>query len=122
MTRKKVNANGENYRKLFEFWFLARENIKAQQALEQAAKLTGDTQLYLYLAQLQMDQQAWQDMHQTVLAACADELQDQYVSRANLLHNATIGNPLAARSPLIKSSKWRLRSANVGTGVAVGVG
>ena len=104
---QKVDANGENYRKLFEFWFLARESIKAQQALERAAQLTGDTQLYLYLAQLQMDQQAWQGMLQTVLAACARQLQDQYVSRANLLLGVSqlkLGDAVAARRSFINAS------------------
>jgi tetratricopeptide (TPR) repeat protein len=104
---QQVDANGENYRKLFEFWFLARENARAQQALERAAQLTGDTQLYLYLAQLQMDQQSWQDMHQTMLATCAEQLQDQYVSRANLLLGVSqlkLGDTAAARRSFINAS------------------
>lgn len=103
----KVDAGGENYRKLFEFWVLAREDSKAQQALARAAQLTRDTQLYLYLAQLQMDQQAWQDMHQTVLAACTDQLQDRYVSRANLLLGVSLlklGDTVGARRSLINAT------------------
>ncbi|MBE9540290.1 MAG: tetratricopeptide repeat protein [Proteobacteria bacterium] len=82
---QEAEASGDNYRKLFEFWYQAREKTKAQQALIRAAQLSGDTQLYLYLAQLQMDQQNWQSMHKTMLAACKDQLQDKFVSRANLL-------------------------------------
>jgi tetratricopeptide (TPR) repeat protein len=103
----KVDASGDNYRKLFEFWFLAREKNKAQQALARATQLTGDTELYLYLARLQMEQQAWQDMHQTVLAACAKQLEDRYVSRANLLLGVSqlkLGDIEAARRSLINAS------------------
>ena len=102
-----IEANGENYRKLFEFWFLAREKSKAQQALARAAQLSGDTELYLYLAQLQMDQRAWQGMRQTMLAACAEQLQDRYVSRANLLLGVSqlkLGDTVGARRSLINAS------------------
>lgn len=104
---QEVNINGENYRKLFEFWFLAREKVKAQQALAKAAQLTGDTQLYLYLAQLQMDQQFWQAMHQTMLAACTRQLQEKYLSRANLLLGVSqlkLGDTVAARRSFINAT------------------
>ena len=107
LTGGKVEASGDNYRKLFEFWFLAREMKKAQPALARAAQLTGDTELYLYLAQLHMDQQDWQDMHKTVLAACASQLEDKYVSRANLLLGVSqlkLGDTVAARRSLINAS------------------
>jgi hypothetical protein len=63
----------------------AREPEKARQALQQAARLSGDIELYLYLEQLQMEAQDFAAMHQTMLAACAKQLPARYVGRANLL-------------------------------------
>ncbi len=85
LQRQELEGNGANYRKLFEFWFQAREPAKARQALSQAAKLSGDTELYLYLAQLQMEERDWAAMQQTMLSACGQQLQDRFVGRANLL-------------------------------------
>lgn len=85
MDRGRLSADGEHYRKLFEYWLLAQEKENAITALESAARLTGDTELYLHLAQLQGDREEWPSMHTTVLEACATELDDRYVSRANLL-------------------------------------
>lgn len=85
MDRGRLPADGEHYRKLFEYWLLAREKEKAITALDSAARLTGDTELYLHLAQLQSDREDWQSMHATVLEACNTELEDRYVGRANLL-------------------------------------
>ena len=58
LSDKSLQANGLNYRKLFQFWLQAREQERASAALVQAARLSGDIELYLYLAQLQMEQQA----------------------------------------------------------------
>ena len=85
LTGKTVQANGLNYRKLFQYWLQARENERASAALVQAARLSGDIELYLYLAQLQMEQEAWQPMYQTMLAACESQLPARHVGRANLL-------------------------------------
>jgi len=81
----RVTANGEHYRKLFELWLQAREKEHAITALTRAASLTGDTELYLHLAQLQSEKDNWQAMQATILEACSEELDDRYVSRANLL-------------------------------------
>ncbi len=107
LTENKLAASGANYRKLFEFWFQAREQDKASKALQQAAQLSGDTDLYLYLAQLQMDQRAWQSMHQTMLAACANQLADKYVGRANLLLGVSqlkLGDETGARRSFINAT------------------
>ncbi len=85
MDRGMVTASGEHYRKLFEFWLLAREKEQAITALESAASLSGDTELYLHLAQLHSERENWLSMHATVLEACSTELDDRYVGRANLL-------------------------------------
>ena len=85
LQRRELEGSGTNYRKLFEFWFQAREPAKARQALSRAAKLSGDTELYLYLAQLQMEERDWAAMQQTMLSACSQQLQDRFVGRANLL-------------------------------------
>jgi effector-binding domain-containing protein len=107
MGQGKVKASGANYRKLFQFWLLAREKDKSGKALMKAAKLSGDIELYLYLAQLQMEQRDWQPMHQTMLAACADQLQDKYVSRANLLLGVSqlkLGDSAGARRSFINAT------------------
>lgn len=85
MAQEEVPRSAANYRRLFEFWLQAREPEKARQALQQAARLGGDIELSLHLAQLQMEAQDFAAMHQTMLAACAKQLPDKYVGRANLL-------------------------------------
>ena len=102
-----VTASGPRYRRLFEFWLQAREQDKALGALSQAARLTGDTGLYLYLAQLQMEQQAWHPMQQAVLAACSSRLEDRYVGRANLLLGVSqlkLGDRPGARRSFINAT------------------
>jgi len=102
-----VTASGPHYRRLFEFWLQAREQEKALDALSQAARLTGETELYLYLAQLQMERQAWRPMQQAVLAACSSRLEDRYVGRANLLLGVSLlklGDRPGARRSFINAT------------------
>ncbi len=104
---KRVPANGANYRKLFQFWLQAREVERANAALVQAARLSGDIELYLYLAQLQMEQEAWQPMYDTMLAACKQQLPDKYVGRANLLLGISqlkLGDESSARRSFINAT------------------
>ena len=107
LAAKQLARNAANYRKLFELWFQAREKERAAKALQQAARLGNDTELYLYLAQLQMDERQWQAMHGTMLAACAGELQDRFVGRANLLLGISqlkLGDESAARRSFINAT------------------
>lgn len=107
LANKTLEANGLNYRKLFQFWLQAREQERAGAALVQAARLSGDIELYLYLAQLQMEQEAWQAMRQTMLAACNKQLQSKYVSRANLLLGISqlkLGDSASARRSFINAT------------------
>jgi tetratricopeptide (TPR) repeat protein len=107
LTDKRVPANGANYRKLFQFWLQAREVERANAALVQAARLSGDIELYLYLAQLQMEQEAWQPMYDTMLAACKKQLPDKYVGRANLLLGISqlkLGDHSSARRSFINAT------------------
>ena len=107
VSTSEVPGSAANYRRLFEFWLQAQEPGKARQALQQAAQLSGDTELYLYLAQLQMEQQDFQAMHQTMLAACANELPDAFVGRANLLLGISqlkLGDEEGARRSLINAT------------------
>lgn len=102
-----LDATGDHYRKLFEFWYQARESGHAQDALARAAELSGDTELYLYLAQLQMDQQDWPSMNQTMHKACARQLADSYVGRANLLLGVSqlkLGRKAEARRSFINAT------------------
>jgi tetratricopeptide (TPR) repeat protein len=107
LAQQEIEANGRHYRKLFEFWFLSREQEKATAALKDAARLTGDIELYLYLAQLQMDNREWRAMYQTMVDACAKELPDKYVGRANLLLGISqlkLGDEVAARRSFINAT------------------
>ncbi|AQA19147.1 hypothetical protein BST95_13750 [Halioglobus japonicus] len=99
--------SGAHLRKVFELWFQARERDRAQQALVAAARETGDTELYLYLAQLQLEDEAWPDVEQTVLSACQRRLEDRFVSRANLLLGVSLlkqGRDAPARQVLINAT------------------
>jgi tetratricopeptide (TPR) repeat protein len=107
LSNKGVQANGLNYRKLFQFWLQAREKEKASAALVQAARLSGDIELYLYLAQLQMEQEAWRPMYQTMQAACRNQLPGKYVSRSNLLLGISqlkLGDKASARRSFINAT------------------
>ncbi|MCB1704897.1 MAG: hypothetical protein KDI17_08540 [Halioglobus sp.] len=102
-----VAASAAAYRRLFEFWLAAREQDRARKALQQAARLSGDIELYLYLAQLQMEEQDFDNMHQTMLAACARQLPDKYVGRANLLLGVSqlkLGDEAGARRSFINAT------------------
>ena len=75
--------------------------------MQAAASSSGDTELYLYLAQLQMEDQQWQAMLATVLAACSQRLDDRYVSRANLLLGVSLfkqGREQEARRAFINAT------------------
>jgi len=85
LRRGELEKSAEHYRQLFEYWLVAREKAKAASALKQAAAYSGDTELYLKLAQLYMEQERWSDMTGTLLQACRKTLKDRYVGRANLL-------------------------------------
>jgi len=107
LSGKRVTANGTTYRKLFQFWLQARERDRAAAALVKAAQLSGDIELYLYLAQLQMEQAAWRPMYQTMVAACSKSLQARYVGRANLLLGISqlkLGEAAAARRSFINAT------------------
>lgn len=107
MASQQLPRNPANQRKLFELWLQARERGKAEQALSSAARMSGDTELYLYLAQLQMEDREWVAMQQTVLGACEQQLEDRYVSRANLLLGVSQlkqGRERAARRAFINAT------------------
>ena len=107
LSSQQVPQNASTYRKLFEFWLQAREQEKARKALQQAAKLSGDIDLYLYLAQLQMEEQDFDNMYPTMLAACAKQLPDKYVGRANLLLGVSqlkLGDETGARRSFINAT------------------
>lgn len=104
---QQLAANAANYRKLFELYLQARERDSSAAALAKAALLSGDTELYLYLAQLQMEQEQWPKMQQTLLEACAEQLPDKFVSRANLLLGISqlkLGNSVGARRYFINAT------------------
>jgi tetratricopeptide (TPR) repeat protein len=102
-----VPRDAANQRKLFELWLQARERDRARESLAGAARLSGDTELYLYLAQLQLEDEAWPAVEQTVLEACRVTLDDRFVSRANLLLGVSLlkqGREVAARQSFINAT------------------
>ena len=102
-----VSQTATTYRRLFEFWLQAREQERARKALQRAARLSGDIDLYLYLAQLQMEEQEFDSMYQTMLQACGKPLPDKYVGRANLLLGVSqlkLGDEAAARRSFINAT------------------
>lgn len=102
-----LDSTAENQQRLFEYWLLAREKDKATQALMTAVSLKRDLELYLKLAQLQMEQELWPAMQKTLLSACAKTLEDRYVGRANLLLGISQlkqGDELSARKSFINAS------------------
>lgn len=80
-----VNANGKHYRLLFEYWYQAQETDRAMAALKLAADVSGDTELYLFYAQLLMQQERWQEMNQVVKQACQSRIAPSLAGKANLL-------------------------------------
>ncbi len=100
--------NNEKYNKrLFEYWLQARENEKATETLKRAIKHIKDFELFIRLAQLQMEQEDWQGMNSTMLFACQKTLDDKYVSRANLLLGVSqlkLGDKTNARASFINST------------------
>jgi len=107
LSEQVLKPSGLHYRKLFQFWLQAREKERAVTALSQAAHLSGDIELYLYLAQLQMEEEAWQAMYRTMVAACDKQLQDKYVGRANLLLGISqlkLGDETSARRSFINAT------------------
>ncbi|RLU00011.1 MAG: hypothetical protein D9N11_13355 [Ketobacter sp.] len=80
-----VVANGEHYKRLFEYWWQAREEQHALNALEQAAKLTGEAPLYLFWAQTLMQRAQWQKMNSAILQLCEQPIAAEHSGHANLL-------------------------------------
>lgn len=107
MDADQLARDAANQRKLFELWFQARERDRAKSALARAVALGGDTELSLYLAQLQMEDEAWSAVQATLLAACEQRLEDRYVSRANLLLGISLlkqGREEGARRMLLNAT------------------
>lgn len=102
-----LEANADNLDKQFRYWLMARERTRAIKSLQLSLKKQPDIDRYLQLAQLQMDEQQWQAMRDSVLSACAIALPDEYVGRANLLlgiSELNLKNPAAARNAFINAT------------------
>lgn len=80
-----VNSTAEHYRMLFECWLQAREQKLALQALQQAATMSKDGDLYLYWTHMLMQEQDWAQMHAVVLDFCEDPVPALMVGRFNLM-------------------------------------
>ena len=83
----------------------------------QAARLSVDTELYLYLAQLLIEQRDWQALNKTMLAACDKQLEDRFVGRANVylgISQLKLGDEAGARRSFINATL--ITGANVQAG------
>lgn len=80
-----VHASGENYRRVFDYWLQAREMKPALLALQHAATLTRNGELYLYWAHLLMGQQDWQQMNQVLVEFCSKSVAATLLGRAYLM-------------------------------------
>lgn len=102
-----IENNGQHRKRIFEFWLQAREKEKAADSLKQSIDLIQDTDLFIRLAQLQMEQSHWTEMNNTMLTACRDVLADKYVSQANLLLGVSqlkMGDTATARRSFINAT------------------
>jgi tetratricopeptide (TPR) repeat protein len=61
-----VESNERNLRLLSQAWYQAREDEKAIPPLERAAKLTGDGELYIRLAQAHLNLENWSEASSAV--------------------------------------------------------
>jgi tetratricopeptide (TPR) repeat protein len=108
-----LEQSGDNYHQLFQYWLLAREKNKATAALKKSVALKRNMDSFLQLARLQMEQELWSDMQQTLLQACSQVLDDRYVGRTNLLLGISQlkqGSEQQARSSFINASLMGGRS------------
>ena len=80
-----VSETGEHYKRLFEYWWQAREEQKALVALARAAQLTGEAPLYLFWAQTLMRRTQWLEMNNVILQLCAKPVSIEHLGHANLL-------------------------------------
>ncbi|UZE96231.1 tetratricopeptide repeat protein [Alkalimarinus alittae] len=102
-----IEDNEQHRKRIFEYWLQAREKEKAADSLKQSIHLIHDTDLFIRLAQLQMEQSQWKDMNRTMLAACRNVLADKYVSQANLLLGVSqlkLGDKTTARRSFINAT------------------
>lgn len=107
IAQKRLPDTVDYREKLFTYWMMARERTQAITALQQALQLQPGLDRYLQLAQLQMEQQQWQAMKDSVVAACGEAVPDIYVSHANLLLGISelkLGNRTEARRAFINAT------------------
>lgn len=102
-----VESSEEINKRIFEYWLQAREKENAASALKRSIKQIQDFDLFIRLAQLQMEQSQWRDMNSTLLTACENVLDDKYVSQTNLLLGVSqlkLGDKATARRSFINAT------------------
>lgn len=102
-----IENSEQNNKRIFEYWLQAREKEKAAITLKRSINQIQDFDLFIRLAQLQMEQADWQDMNRTMLTACRNVLDDKYVSQANLLLGVSelkLGDKASARRSFINAT------------------
>lgn len=107
MAQGEVEKNEANLQRTFEYWLQARDKEKAANTLKQSISRITDMDLFIRLAQLQMEQSQWKGMNNTMLSACRNVLDDRYVSHANLLLGVSqlkLDDKAAARRSFINAT------------------
>ena len=102
-----IENSEQTNKRIFEYWLHAREKEKAANTLKRSINQIQDFDLFIRLAQLQMEQSDWQDMNSTMLTACRNVLDDKYVSQANLLLGVSqlkLGDKASARRSFINAT------------------
>lgn len=102
-----IENSEQTNKRIFEYWLQAREKEKAANTLKRSINQIQDFDLFIRLAQLQMEQSDWQDMNSTMLTACRNVLEDKYVSQANLLLGVSqlkLGDKASARRSFINAT------------------
>lgn len=107
ITVGEIENSEQTNKRIFEYWLQAREKEKAANTLKRSINQIQDFDLFIRLAQLQMEQSDWQDMNSTMLTACRNVLDDKYVSQANLLLGVSqlkLGDKASARRSFINAT------------------
>ncbi len=100
-------ATSDHYKTLFNYWWRAQETDKAIAALVKSTDLSPSVEAYLNLAELYYQQMQWQLMQDNVLKACAEPIDDIYVSRSNVLLGISefkLDNMASARQAFINAT------------------
>jgi hypothetical protein len=69
LREERIPGDAETWELLANAWLQARERKRARPALEQAARLSGAGEIWMRLAQVQLDQEQWAEARESLAAA-----------------------------------------------------